>query len=103
MQCKNHRGIYFNNVLTARNRALIVKATLVAKHKNFKLYLGGSRIFMRKFDAIVKVIECDADIDTVKLWEPNEKITLIHLAVTQHSNYTHLKYKLILNSLKKYQ
>lgn len=65
-------GIFFDNSLTPMNGKLMGSVRKIAREKGFKTYLNNNRIHIRKSDSLVKCIESEEDIETVKSWAPND-------------------------------
>ena len=72
---KEHGNVFFNHRLIPEYRILFGKAKKVAKEKNFKAYLNFNKIYLKKSDALNKIIECEADIDDTKYWDANPQPT----------------------------
>jgi len=68
---KTRDGIFFDNSLTPMNGKLMGAARKIAREMKFKAYLNNNRIHIRKSDDKVKWIECEADLEDVKSWIPN--------------------------------
>ncbi|KAL7033593.1 hypothetical protein ACKWTF_007648 [Chironomus riparius] len=63
--------IYFNNCLTPLNRFLMYKARETAKEKNFRVFLSGDQIHVKKDNDTKLIINDISDIETIKSWIPN--------------------------------
>lgn len=66
-------GLFFDNSLTAHNRQLMGKVRKIARAKNFAVYLRGSKIYARKDERNIQVIECEEDINVVSQWSTNKQ------------------------------
>jgi len=65
-------GIFFDSSLTPLNGKLMSSARKIAKDKKFKAYINNNRINVKKSDGKVKWIECEADLENIKSWTPND-------------------------------
>jgi hypothetical protein len=74
-QANNDRKIYFDNSLTPQNRYLMIKAREVAKERNFRVFMNGDQIHVKKDDQTKLVINDDCDIETIKSWASNQPAT----------------------------
>ena len=70
-KANNDRKIYFNHCLTPHNRYLMAKARAVAKEKNFRVFINGDQIHVKKDEHTKLTINDDCDIETIKSWIPN--------------------------------
>jgi len=72
----NDRKIYFNNCLTPLNRYLMFKTRQVAKERNFRVFINGDQIHVKKDDQTKLIITDDSDIETIKNWIPNHRTNI---------------------------
>ncbi|KAL7024430.1 hypothetical protein ACKWTF_013036 [Chironomus riparius] len=66
--------IYFDNCLTPLNRFLMYKAREVAKEKNFRVFLSGDQVHVKKDNDTNLIINDICDVDKIKSWIPNLRV-----------------------------
>jgi hypothetical protein len=70
------RKIYFDNCLTPLNRFLMHRAREISKEKNFRVFLAGDQIHVKKDDQTKRVINDVSDIEIVKGWLSNQRVAV---------------------------
>ncbi|KAL7046014.1 hypothetical protein ACKWTF_002438 [Chironomus riparius] len=69
---KCNSKIFFNDCLTPLNRYLMFEAKKVAKEKNFRVFMSGDQIHIKKDKDTKKAINDTNDLEAIKNWTPNQ-------------------------------
>lgn len=68
--------VYFDNCLTPMNRFLMYRAREVAKEKNFRVFLSGDQVHVKKDNDTNLIINDICDVEKINSWIPNLRATV---------------------------